>query len=104
MWIGGRDLHMTGYTLIIICMPLEYVGEKNVPVFVLFLLFHWNMPVLLVFAVYFLESPLNQFTKSMEVVVQDCKKDSCKGNFKSTEKNNNASTMISYLSASHSLL
>ena len=61
---------MTGYTLVIICMLLEYVGEKNVPVFVLFLLFHWNMPVLLVFAVYFLESPLNQFTKSMEVVVQ----------------------------------
>ena len=85
-------------------MPLEYVGEKNVPVFVLFLLFHWNMPVLLVFAVYFLESPLNQFTKSMEVVVQDCKKDSCKENFISTEKNNNSSTMISYLSAPHSLL
>ena len=104
MWIGGRDLHMTGYTLVIICMLLEYVGEKNVPVFVLFLLFHWNMPVLLVFAVYFLESPLNQFTKSMEVVVQDCKKDSCKENFISTEKNHNASTMISYLSAPHSLL
>lgn len=87
LWIGGRDFHMTGYTLVIICTPLEYVGEENVSVFVVFLHFNWNnMPVVWAFAVYFLKSPLNQFMKSMEVVVQDCRKDSCKETFISTGK------------------
>ena len=76
---------MTGFRLVISCMPLEYVGEENVPVFVLFLHFHWNnMPVLERGLYTFLNRPSTSSQKAWKLWSKI--------------------TMISYLNAPHSLL
>ena len=76
--MGLGETYVTNYTVFVICTGLKYFGEENVPVFITFLLFYrHNMPIL---AVNSLVSSLNQLSKSIEVMVQCCKKDSTQEN------------------------